>query len=55
MLVTVINEMDNGAQVWTLCLSEEEYSELFEKYAHRGISVIVDRDQVADEIEQFWK
>lgn len=55
MEITVISPLNGSLQVWTLHMSEEEFTEAFEKYADRGCSVLVDQNEVADEIKEIYK
>lgn len=55
MEITIISPLGDSVQIWTLQLTEEEFSETFEKFAARGCSVLVDRDEVAEEIGEIYK
>lgn len=55
MEITVISPLGDSFQVWTLHMTEEEFSETFEKFAARGCSVLVDQDEVAEEIGEIYK
>ena len=55
MEITVISPLDGSLQVWTLHMTESEFSETFEKFAARGCSVLVDADTVAEEIAEIYK
>lgn len=55
MEITIISPLGDELQVWTLQMSEEEFSETFEKFAARGCSVLVDQTEVAEEIGEIYK
>ena len=55
MEITVISPLGDSFQVWTLHMTEEEFTEAFEKHADRGCSVLVDQDEVAEEIKEMYK
>lgn len=55
MEITIISPLGDELQVWTLYMTENEFSETFEKFAHRGCSVLVDSDTVAEEIGEIYK
>lgn len=55
MEITIISPLGDELQVWTLYMTEEEFSETFEKFSHRGCSVLVDSETVADEINDIYK
>jgi hypothetical protein len=55
MEITIISPLGDDLQVWTLYMTESEFSETFEKFAARGCSVLTDRDQVAEEIGEIYK
>ena len=54
MEITIILPLDDELEVWTLGMSNEEISELSEKYGHRGMSVVVSHDEVGEEIDSIW-
>lgn len=55
MEITIISPLGDNLQVWALYMTEEEFSETFEKFAARGCSVLVDQNEVADEIKEMYK
>lgn len=55
MEITIISPLGDNLQVWTLQLTESEFSETFEKFADRGCSVLVNPDEVAEEIGEIYK
>ncbi len=55
MEITIISEFEESLQVWTLNLTEEEMSDFCEKYGHRGSSVLVSPDELADELHDTYK
>lgn len=55
MWITIISPLGEELQVWTLCMTEREFAETFEKFSHRGCSVLVNADEVAEEINDIYK
>ena len=55
MEITIISPLGDDLQVWTLQMSEAEFSETFEKFASRGCSVLTDADTIAEEIGEMYK
>lgn len=55
MEITIISEFDDSLQVWTLNLTEEEFSDFCEKYGHRGCSVLTSPEELPEELRDIYK
>jgi len=55
MEITIISELDDSLQVWTLNLTEEEMFEFCEKYGHRGCSVLTSSAELTEELRDIYK
>ena len=55
MKITIISELSNGVQAWTVDVLPSDLATLCEKYDGRGVSVVDDADGIADEIRTLYK
>lgn len=54
-VVTIVSELDDDLQAWTLCIDESDLVELMKKYDGKGCSVLGDADDIAEEIRETYK
>ena len=55
MIITITNKLENGVQLWTFDVKEEDLITLFEKYEGRGESVLIDADDLPNDIKDYYK
>ena len=55
MIITITNKLENGAQLWTFDIKEEDLIPIFEKYGAHGESVVIDADDLPNDIKDYYK
>ena len=55
MIITITNKLDEGVQLWTFDIKEEDLIPIFEKYGDRGESVLIDADDLPHDIKDYYK
>lgn len=53
MIITIVNKLDNAAQLWTFDIEESDLIKLSEKYRDRGESVLIDADELPEDIKHY--
>lgn len=53
--ITIVSELDNSLQAWTLQIEESDLVQLMQKYEDKGCSVLGDAQDIAEEIKDIYK
>ena len=53
--ITIVSELGNGLQAWTLDIKETDLVQLMLKYDGKGSSLLGDPEDIAEEIKGIYK
>ena len=53
--ITIVSEIENDLQAWTLEIEETDLFRLMQKYDSKGTSIRGDAEDISDEIKDIYR